>query len=85
MVDIYVGDKLMLTIETRLRNITHSMLDSPYDTVHEQLELLWRYSQQCREAIQVDCAEQFEEPDTVLGELGKVLVDHVERRLKDRF
>ena len=30
------------TIQTSLRNITHSMLDSPNDTVHEQLELVGR-------------------------------------------
>ena len=29
------------TIQTSLRNITHSMLDSPDDTIHEQLELIW--------------------------------------------
>lgn len=35
-----------------------------------------------REAVEVDRPQQFEEAGTVFGELGEVLVDHVERRLK---
>jgi hypothetical protein len=31
-----------------------------------------------REASQVNSTKQLEESDTVLGELGKVLVDHVQ-------
>ena len=35
-----------------------------------------------REAVEVDRSQQFEEASTMFRELGKVLVDHVERRLK---
>lgn len=34
------------------------------------------------EAVQVDCPQQFEEADTMFWELCKVLVDHVQGRLK---
>lgn len=37
------------------------------------------------EACQVDSAQQFEEANTVLGELRKVLVNHIERRLEHRI
>lgn len=35
-----------------------------------------------REAVQVDSAEEFEESDTMLGEFGEVLVNHVQRWFK---
>lgn len=37
------------------------------------------------EAVQVDCPQKLEESNTVFRELCKVLVDHVERWLKDSF
>ena len=37
---------VLLTVQTCLCDIAHSMLDSPDDTVHEQLELVWRDGQQ---------------------------------------
>jgi hypothetical protein len=36
-----------------------------------------------REAVHVDRSQKLEESNTMFRELRKVLVDHVERRLKD--
>jgi hypothetical protein len=37
------------------------------------------------ETIQVNCAKEPEEANTMLRELGKVLIDHVQGRFKDGF
>ena len=71
-----------LTVKTGLGDVTHRVLDSPDNAIHEQLELLLRDSEEGGEAVQVDGTEELEEADTVLGELGEVLVDHVERRFE---
>lgn len=37
------------TIKTSVRNIPHRVLDSPIDTVHEQLELWrWEVKKRCK-------------------------------------
>lgn len=36
------------------------------------------------ETLQVDGPQKLEEPDTVLGEVGEILVDHLQRDLEDR-
>jgi hypothetical protein len=36
-----------------------------------------------REAVQVDSTKKLEESDAMLREFGKVLVDHIQRRLED--
>lgn len=33
--------------------------------------------------MEVDCAKELKESDTMFGELRKILVDHVQSRLKD--
>ena len=72
-----------LTVKTGLGDVTHRVLDSPDNAIHEQLELLLRDSEEGGEAVQVDSTEKLEEADTVFGELSEVLVDHVECRLED--
>ena len=70
------------TVQASLCNVTHRVLDSPDDTVHKELELLWRDRKESREAVQVDGTQKFEEADTVFRELGEVLVDHVKSWLE---
>jgi hypothetical protein len=38
-----------------------------------------------RETIQIDSTQEFEEPDTMFREFGKILIDHAQRGLEDRI
>ena len=40
----------MLTVQARLRNVPHRVLDSPDDTIHKELELWRRNGQEGLEA-----------------------------------
>lgn len=71
-----------LTVETDFCDITHGVLDSPDDGVHEQLELRRRQLEQRREARGIDSAHHLEETDSVFGVFRKILVDHVQCRLE---
>ena len=78
-----VVDHLETQVETCISDIPHGVLDCPDDAIHRELELGGRQLEQCGEAVQIDRSQEFEESNAMLGELGEVLVDHVERRLED--
>lgn len=59
------------------------VLEGPDDAVHKELEEIRLQAQQRLEAARADGLQQGEEGDAMLGELGKVLVDHLQRGLKD--
>lgn len=72
-----------LTIQTDFGNVSHRMLDSPDDGIHEQLELWWGQLEQCGKAGRIDGTHHFEETDSMLGVFRKVLVDHVQGGFED--
>ena len=59
------------------------MLDGPHDRVQHQFELDGGDLEQRREAVVVHGLEQEEEVGSVLRELLKVLVDHLQGALED--
>ena len=95
----------MLTVQARLRNVPHRVLDSPDDAVHKEFELRGRDRKKCfnqcnfvsairyrqdhvnhtGEAVEVNRAQELEEPYSVFGILREVLINHVQSRLKDSF
>jgi hypothetical protein len=76
------------TVETDVGDISHTVLDRPDRTVDDELELRRGEGDESREAELIDCTQELEEAESMLGELGKVLVDHAQRafegRIKDR-
>lgn len=70
------------TVQTDFCDISHGVLDSPNDRVHEQLELRWWQLEQRRKARRIDGTHHLEEANSVLGILCEILVDHVQSRLE---
>lgn len=47
--------ELQKNLQAGIGDVSHSMLECPYYTVQDELELLWGYAQEGGEAIVVNC------------------------------
>ena len=65
--------------------LTVVVFAGPHAGVDYELELRSIKSKQGREAIQIDCLEQFEKLDTVLWILVEILIDHLQSGFEDAF
>ena len=78
-----VLQNLVEDIETRVGHVAHCVLESPDNSVENQLKLGWWQAEERGEAVIVDRLQQQVEIGPVLREVFEVLVDHVERALEN--
>mmetsp|Transcript_11724 Transcript_11724/g.27683 ORF Transcript_11724/g.27683 Transcript_11724/m.27683 type:complete len:265 (-) Transcript_11724:1003-1797(-) len=77
-----VGEQLVENLQTSILNVALGMLHRPDHRIHHEFLVLRRDAEQSWEAVQIDGAEELEKSNPMLGEILKVLRDHLQRALE---